>query len=104
MPTYLYAIGRPEGPIKIGISDNPEGRLATFQTSCPFKIVILHAEPCDSRQIAIEDEAFAHRHLRAHRLWGEWFQIAYPQAHDVVSSTVTSGRAFRERAAAGEFA
>jgi hypothetical protein len=104
MPTFLYAIGRPQGPIKIGISDNPAGRLAQFQTSCPFKITVLHVEACDSRHLAMVDEAFAHRQLKDRRLWGEWFNITYPEAYDAIVGTVFSGRAFREREAAGEFA
>ncbi|CAN0439140.1 unnamed protein product, partial [Phaeothamnion confervicola] len=88
MTTYLYAIGHPSGPVKIGISDNPEGRLSQFQTSCPFPIRLLHAEPCESREIAYSDERFIHRHLKEKRLWGEWFDVPGHMGIQHVQDTV----------------
>lgn len=102
MATYLYAIGREAGPVKIGVSDNPKGRLAEFQTACPFKIELLHAEVCESRASAFLDEAWAHRSLQEHRLWGEWFDIPWTVAHDIVSISVMAGNHFRERLRSGE--
>jgi len=98
MTTYLYAIGNPSGPVKIGISDNPQGRLAQFQTSCPFPIRVLHAEPCESREIAYSDESFLHRHLKERHLYGEWFDIPGHHAREHVECTVHFGAHFRERA------
>ncbi|WP_354122427.1 GIY-YIG nuclease family protein [Bradyrhizobium sp. LA6.8] len=102
MTTFLYAIGRRCGPVKIGISANPKGRLAEFQTACPFKIHLLHFALCESRASAFEDEASAHRFLREHRLWGEWFNVDWTVAHDVVSTAVLAGNHFRERLRRGE--
>lgn len=104
MTTYLYAIGHKSGPVKIGISDNPQGRLAMFQTSCPFRIQLLHAEPCESREIAYAEERFAHRFLRENRLHGEWFDICGNDGIECVRSTVWIGAAWRKREADGEFA
>lgn len=99
MPTFLYAIGHPNGPVKIGVSNNPEGRLAQFQTSCPFRIELLHAQECESREIAFADETFLHRHLREKWIFGEWFNVSGASAKELVSSAVWTGVAFRERAA-----
>lgn len=103
MTTYLYAIGHPNGPVKIGISHSPERRLSEFQTACPFPISVLHAEPCESRQVAFSDEAFAHRFFSEHRLWGEWFDVTGNMAIDCVKATVVYGAHFRDRASRGEF-
>lgn len=103
MPTYLYAIGNPNGPVKIGISDNPRGRLAQFQTSCPFPITLLHAEPCESRDIAYADERFLHRHLKENHLYGEWFDVPGYMAREHVECTVKFGAHFRWRAENGDF-
>ena len=103
MTTYLYAIGNPSGPVKIGISDNPEGRLAQFRTSCPFPIQLLHAEPCESREIAFSDEQFLHRHLKENKLWGEWFDVPGHMGIEHVRITVLFGAHFRWRATNGDF-
>lgn len=63
--------GPPDGPIKIGISVNPEERLRTFQTASPYRLRILRLEPGGrSRETAL------HRRWRRHRLEGEWFNPA----------------------------
>ncbi len=59
------------GPIKIGVSNNPEGRLASLQTGSPVKLRILGTAAGDQRR-----EARLHRKLAAHRLHGEWFADA----------------------------
>ncbi len=102
MPTYLYAIGHTNGPVKIGISDNPAGRLSQLQTSCPFPISLIHAEPCESREIAYSDERFIHRHLKDRRLHGEWFDVPAHLALQYVEDTVQTGAHFRWRAASGD--
>lgn len=104
MKTYLYAIGHPRGPIKIGISDHPERRLSEFQTSCPFPIHLLHAEPCETRAIAFSDEKFAHKFLKKHHLYGEWFNVDETTAVQAVQDTVEIGAHFRWREANGDFA
>lgn len=102
MATFLYAIGNLSGPVKIGISDNPTNRLSQFQTSCPFPIRLLHAEPCESREIAYAEERHAHQSLKAKHLHGEWFDISGYAAIDCVRDTVLFGAHFRERAAQEE--
>jgi hypothetical protein len=102
--TYLYAIGRKNGPVKIGVSHSPEYRLSEFRTACPFPIKLLHAEPCESREVAYSDEAFAHRFLAHNRMHGEWFDVDGSTAVQTVQDTVQFGAHFRERAAAGDFA
>ena len=72
--------------------------MAQFQTSCPFPIRLLHAEPCESREIAFSDERFAHEFLKASRMHGEWFDVSGYAAIDCVQDTVQFGAHFRERA------
>jgi hypothetical protein len=47
--TYLYVIGRHQGPVKIGISRDPSARLGSLQTGCPFKLDLLHKAALPSR-------------------------------------------------------
>lgn len=62
-----YFIGGDVGAIKIGRSVNPEKRLKEFQAGSPIVLRILA-----TRQGA-QREPMYHRHFKAHRLHGEWF-------------------------------
>jgi len=69
---YIYFIQRiTGGPIKIGYSNNPQKRLATFQTSHHERLVILGCVHGD-----IPYERHLHRQFAGYRIRsdGEWFQ------------------------------
>jgi hypothetical protein len=67
---WIYFIQRGEdGPIKIGISNNPFKRLETFQTASDEK---LHIRGVFRGTTA--DEALLHQKFAAQRLRGEWFE------------------------------
>jgi hypothetical protein len=68
---FIYVIRADNGLLKIGISSNPNARLAQLQTSSPFKLSIAYvaALRCDGRTV----EAAAHRTLASYRQSGEWF-------------------------------
>lgn len=73
---YVMAKSGPDGmtsPVKIGISSNPDSRLATIQTSCPFKIALAYVFECPNRDVAEHIERCFHETQRAERLSGEWF-------------------------------
>jgi len=72
---FIYAIGREDGPIKIGISANPWARVLDLQTACPFKIELIHARECGDRPRAMGIERTLHRTFEVERLEGEWFNI-----------------------------
>lgn len=57
------------GLVKIGVSGNPERRLADFQTGCPVELRIVKS--IDSVSRATETEL--HRHFGQFRVRGEWF-------------------------------
>lgn len=78
--TMLYCIGTDDGFIKVGLSDDPQRRLAQLQTGNHRKLTLLHPGPnydgtgsitpdCDP--MAIEKEM--HLALRHRRARGEWF-------------------------------
>lgn len=72
---FIYVIGREEGPVKVGITSSPNGRLSTIQTGCHFKIEILHLRECRDRDHALEHEQIFHDVYRDERLSGEWFNL-----------------------------
>lgn len=85
-PTYLYLIGRagsPRGPVKIGISVDPRGRLAQLQTSNARR---LHIYAMQRVEDAPAFERRVHHILAAARCSGgtEWFGVSVQTARDVV--------------------
>ena len=74
-PCWLYIIGKPEGPIKIGISSNPEKRLAQIQTSCPIKVRLLFKQALISRQVARDRERGLHDTFECFGRCGEWIDV-----------------------------
>jgi hypothetical protein len=67
---HVYVIGAANrGPVKIGISECPEGRLCDLQTGNPEILVVLGKFPDGE-----EDETELHKLFAAERLQGEWFK------------------------------
>lgn len=81
---YVIAVkglnGRPQKPVKIGISTEPDGRLASIQTSCPFPIGIVHCQRVPDREIAKAVEYAVHAVRREYRSHGEWFEMTPAEA------------------------
>jgi hypothetical protein len=57
-----------DGFLKIGFSDDPMKRLKQLQTATPYKMELVAVFEGER-----DLEAAIHRHLRHHRLSGEWF-------------------------------
>lgn len=68
MTGFVYFIRAATGPIKIGFSAGPEGRLAALQTSFPERLSILAACPATRKT-----EKRLHKCFRSTRMHGEWF-------------------------------
>ena len=75
MKHYVYVIGIPEGPVKIGVSNNPENRVGNLQPGCPFPLQLLSKYPAKDRAHAFEHERNFHTKYRKYRLVGEWFDM-----------------------------
>lgn len=80
----IYVITGAHNMCKIGISTDPELRLASLQTGShvPLKLhYVLAVKTIDPRVI----EAGAHRILDKYRLSGEWFDVTPQMAEDAVN-------------------
>lgn len=77
--TYVYFICVGSGPIKIGISDDPQQRLATFQTAHYRKLHLLYTLECLTRDEAFQLETAFHRWYADVQLLNEWFEITPSQ-------------------------
>ena len=93
---FVYVIGREEGPVKVGISTYPWGRLATLQIGCPFKLTLLHTHKARSRNHALEHEEMFHGVYDENRLHGEWFDLDAELAIEGVDCTFETEEWFEE--------
>jgi predicted GIY-YIG superfamily endonuclease len=64
-----------DGPCKIGVSANPERRLAQLQTGNSARLVLVALYLCQTWLIAKTLEASVHVALAPFRLMGEWFRV-----------------------------
>lgn len=81
--SYLYVVGHPNGPRKIGTSGKPKARLSSLRTSSPFPLSGEFLASCDATAAKLI-EARAHRALAPARQRGEWFGVSLEQAVSAV--------------------
>ena len=86
MTTYIYVIGRAEGPVKVGITADLFGRIRSLQTGCPFKLRLLYASPATDRANALEHEQIFRDVYAEQRLEGEWFDMSADEAIEGVQT------------------
>ena len=68
---FIYIIRNGFGHHKIGISSNPNTRVADLRTASPVRLDIVYAAALDCSGFSIEEAA--HDILARYRLQGEWF-------------------------------
>lgn len=69
----LYIIGASrDGPLKIGISEDPYKRRATLQSGHPERLEVYWVYPCPSSAVI---EPVIHALMRPFRMEGEWFRV-----------------------------
>ena len=71
---YVYMIQKGYGSIKIGVSANPEDRLAELQTGNHGELHLIAKFPFESRSMALTMEKELHVKFADSRLKGEWFK------------------------------
>lgn len=94
---FIYAIGRSQGPVKIGVSSNPQARVGQIQTGCPFKVVLLHSAALPSRGEAETQEVIIHGVYEDRRIIGEWFKMDHEIATEAIDCAIITAEAFRDR-------
>jgi hypothetical protein len=94
----VYVIGRSEGPVKVGISAYPWGRLATLQIGCPFKLELLHTHKARNRLHALAHEEMFHSVYKEYRMIGEWFELDAEAAIEGVDCTFETEEYFEQEA------
>jgi hypothetical protein len=69
------------GPVKIGLAEDIESRIALFQAGCPFRLVCIGMIPDGSRSL----EMSLHEQFATTRLHGEWFEDS-PELQSYISA------------------
>lgn len=78
--SFIYVIGYDvAGPLKIGISANPEKRLRQLQTGQDKQLRLFHIEETIAGYPRFM-EGFIHSNLAPKRIKGEWFDVAVEDA------------------------
>jgi hypothetical protein len=78
--SFLYIIAsNPAGPVKLGLSINPEKRVRQLQTGCSETLILYHAEEVEPGRVKIAEKAL-HRLLSYKRVRGEWFDLSVEDA------------------------
>ena len=77
---FLYIIGAvPNGPVKIGVSNNVEKRLLALQTGFHLTLSVIKKWKVQAAG-AYRIEKLSHIQLHEHRLQGEWFSCSSKDA------------------------
>ena len=87
---YMYAVAyKKEGPVKIGISSNPDKRLKQLQTGSPEKLVLLVLRDFKEKRIAKFAESQIHTLLKydghISPSGNEWFSINTTWAQSILT-------------------
>lgn len=74
--TYLYFISnKSKKVVKIGIANNPQNRLKTFQTAHYEELIILKVVKLSNRTLAFQLETALHKKFHKYHIRGEWFKL-----------------------------
>lgn len=75
---YVFAKESADGltsPVKVGISKDPNKRVESIQTACPFKIRMAYVFECPNKEWAAKLERCFHDTQASSRAHGEWFHF-----------------------------
>jgi hypothetical protein len=67
------------GPVKLGISADPDQRVKDLQTGHPEPLMVYYREPVEVERVRLY-ERLLHRDNNHHRAHGEWFDLSVEQA------------------------
>jgi hypothetical protein len=89
---HIYVVGVHENPVKIGIADNVETRVAGLQVGRPDPLVIF-ARLLVPTRCATKIERDCHVELSAHHRRGEWFNVHWSEAVKTVEQVAARVKA-----------
>lgn len=73
--SFLYVIAASEkGPVKLGLSQDPERRVRQLQTGSAQPLRLFHVEEVHDTRVRVAEKAL-HKMLGHRRMKGEWFDL-----------------------------
>ena len=85
-PARVYVIQSETGAVKIGRSEDPDGRLRAIQAAHPAALKLCHSSAV--REDCSLVESTAHRLLANKRKIGEWFDVSVDDAIAAVAKAI----------------
>lgn len=86
---YVIAVGGEDGPfqspVKIGMTDNPDARLADIRPCSPLGISFSFLHRTSSREVARSLERAAHGFFRDQLISYEWFDVDPDLAAEIIT-------------------
>lgn len=88
---FISAYGEHElQQIKIGYSNDPDGRLKKLQTGSPIKLKLLGTVKCNSEAHARQVEKLAHNIFHKQKRRGEWYKLSKKHISQIESLIKTA--------------
>ena len=84
----IYVIKSDGGPVKIGISSDPDVRRQALESHGPNRLTLVHTRDVD---VPGAVERAAHRLLSDHRRKGEWFDVSVADAIAAIDAALIAG-------------
>lgn len=81
---FLYVAGNPNGPVKVGFSTNPIGRVAALRNSSPEDVRLIKCFSVGSSNQVKAVESAVHLAMSEHRAKGEWFNLSADDAASAI--------------------
>lgn len=89
--SYVYIISEgANGPVKIGMANNPGWRVCELQTGNPRKLRLVDTWAMFTRQEAFDVERLIRDALKDERITGEWYAISEAEALTIVPLFVSN--------------
>lgn len=84
---FIYIIGSPGGPVKVGYSAVPDERAIQVRRHPSEKLVVLGRYPVGQRR-ALAVERYAHWLLRDKQISNEWFNATVKEAASAILAAI----------------
>jgi hypothetical protein len=88
---YIYVIGPPGGPQKVGLAANARRRVAELQVGSHTPLKLGFSVEIEAAE-AWPVESYAHWILRDHSVGGEWFSVSVEDAVRAIGEAIAAVR------------
>ncbi len=92
---YIYVFQNEIGNVKNGVSKNPKQRLKALENQTGVRIINTFTTPQCSNSLEIEK--LIHKEFKNKTIFGEWFNISFGYAVDMLKEYFKKTAKFEER-------